>query len=238
MVEVTTRDFTDEERAHLELQRINAAARGPYVQHSCGEGCVVLVFGFGGCVTLLALLTCWRDDPLPDAASLLLLLGPVLALLAWRWKETREQTAWQRAPTVAHLGQPKGPDVVTWRVVAHGAALLPAFDDEGDLWLFDVGDGQLLVLAGQEFDHVALDERWPTTEFTIESYPTTRIVPAGEELRPVLDLDEQHADTRELYKAHDLAWRLYDTPALLPGRLETCLADLVAWGRTAPKVED
>ena len=52
-------------------------------------------------------------------------------------------------------------------VRATAVATIEQFEDEGDGFIFDVGNGQLLVLKGQRYWPVAETMPWPNSEFEI-----------------------------------------------------------------------
>ena len=52
-------------------------------------------------------------------------------------------------------------------VQARAVATIEQFEDEGDGFIFDVGDGQLLFLKGQDYRPVDDAMAWPNSEFEI-----------------------------------------------------------------------
>lgn len=67
------------------------------------------------------------------------------------------------------------------------------YEDEGDGWLFDVGDDQTFFLKGQWYEHPENDGPWPSTEFEIVSTVVgshgVGLFSHGTELEPVQEIE-------------------------------------------------
>ena len=57
--------------------------------------------------------------------------------------------------------------VAVKRVIAERVIVIEASEEEGPGYLFDIGDGQLLVLIGPNSDDVVDAAPWPNTEFEV-----------------------------------------------------------------------
>lgn len=83
--------------------------------------------------------------------------------------------------------------VAVKRVAAQQVIELVEFEDEGGGFIFDVGDGRLLFLKGQEFEQGQVEQAWPNSEFeivrTVRGDRWLGIFCTGDELTPLREID-------------------------------------------------
>lgn len=106
-----------------------------------------------------------------QSAVLVVLLGilglfeamNVATLFEW-YGYARETERWRRQNFAAIL---KENAVLVTEVRSSAAAVLEAEGDEGDLFIFDIGDGRLLWMHGQDVRPTAGNRSWPNDHFEI-----------------------------------------------------------------------
>jgi hypothetical protein len=82
-----------------------------------------------------------------------------------RWSRVGRDFRQRDVPEIRAALQTATVQVTTVRATA--VATIEQFEDEGHGFIFDVGDGQLLFLKGQEYRPVDDAMPWPNTEFEI-----------------------------------------------------------------------
>lgn len=108
------------------------------------------------------------------------------------------------------------------RVVASAVIVLEESEDEGTGYLFDVGNGQTLLLKGQEYEPVRGEPGWTNTEFEIVR--TARhslwvgLFCSGAELRPLKTIPLAQCDQEFIWSSHE---------KVLEGNPEQVLATLI-----------
>lgn len=227
IVEITTRDLTADERAHL----TGLLAMPLRVRYHAIGACVLGGLGaVAGALVGLAL-----PGGLVSTAA-----GGLVGIELWRRSE-RQLARAERERVVAHAAQAlRAGSVNRWQVRATSVASLSLECTASVLWLCDVGDGQLLLVGGPAFGAAVAATPWPVDEFTLEVYPHggwAAIELGGQALDEFAKLDEaDFADSQELAR---VMREYYDglpllvRPWLVPGRLATATADLAGWMPTA-----
>lgn len=78
------------------------------------------------------------------------------------------------------------------KVIATSVVLIAEIEDEGSGYLYDVGDGKVLFLKGQQYEPVELSMSWPNSEFeivsTVHGEIWVGIFCQGELLTPVVEI--------------------------------------------------
>lgn len=82
-----------------------------------------------------------------------------------RWARGAQQFRRTALPAIQAALRDGTVQSITVRATA--AATIEQSEDEGDAFIFDIGNGQLLVLNGQEYDPVDDTTPWPNSEFEI-----------------------------------------------------------------------
>ncbi len=84
-------------------------------------------------------------------------------------------------------------NVFVKKVSANAVIEIIEFEDEGSGYIYDVGDGKILLLKGQRFFPINDDMRWPNSEFemvrTVHGDVWVGIFCFGDELTPVRVLE-------------------------------------------------
>lgn len=94
------------------------------------------------------------------------------------------------------------------KVSAQAVITIVAFEDEGNGFIFDVGDGKLLFLKGQEYES-AIDEEmpWPNTDFEIVETSQGKIwlgiFCSGTELQPVREIQTAECTDEIIWSNHE-----------------------------------
>ncbi len=100
-------------------------------------------------------------------------------------------------------------------VEATAVVYIEPFEDEGAGYIFDVGDGKLLFLKGQEYEYCENDAAWPNTRFSITRTGTEDLFLGmfghGQPLEPVLQMQSENCHD-------DVAWGP-DREDLIEGKL-------------------
>ncbi|WP_420128585.1 hypothetical protein [Longimicrobium sp.] len=168
MIVKTTREMSAEERAtlHAALQPPTFQPR-PFVT---GEGWLMVA------AFVLVPVVLWFTGERSVGGYLgVLVLGAVLAgyhvvsTARANARQRRNHAIWttQQASVLARLLDDGR--VVATRVRAAAAVQIEPWDDEGTGYLFDLGDGRVLVMKGDDYfaDEDEEEARWPNTDFEV-----------------------------------------------------------------------
>lgn len=115
-------------------------------------------------------------------------------------------------------------EVTVIRGEPEGAVVLPAYEDEGDTWFLGAGSGQIVALFGQFADDLD-EDTFPASRFSLSLLGPHVVLdyqPEGPLLEGITILDPERLKS-EVYEA---IGRI--DIVLYPGRLETCVSDLVS----------
>ena len=98
-----------------------------------------------------------------------------------------------------------------WRVTSDRAIVIEEYEDEGSVYIYDLGDGTSLYLRGQEYFPEDHDAPWPARQFEIvrasldgrlvgiftgrEPVPQVRTIPMAEMPKSFLFSDEPRTET-------------------------------------------
>ena len=206
-LEPRIRPLTDAERVHLrrlvhELQaRREAARRGTWIALAAG----VLVLWI---VTLLA-----SDAPAVWVTLFWLAAGAVLAV--WLGRDLRRETAHLPAVTASIESALERGEAASSDIVARAYVEFEEVEDEGACWAFDLGDGRIVFIVGQEYYR---EDRFPSHDFSI-------VEPLDERGRSAHEWIEKRGDAAAPARviAADVKWKLADG---IPGHLGVIRAEL------------
>jgi hypothetical protein len=172
MLSNLSRLMTTSER--LELEKANSeGGENPVKGKELMFGCL-LTAGSILCAALLffvvtaqkSLLVVFVASPILVIVGIVLFfLGANMVLGCFRWRGYAKKFRQKTRPKVTEAladGMVSVKQVVATEVIE-----IEEFEDEGGGWIFDIGEGQCLVLKGQRF--FPNDERaaWPNTQFEI-----------------------------------------------------------------------
>jgi hypothetical protein len=164
--------MTDSERQILQ-QRIARMGRAPESRGGVGR-LLAWCLGLALCIVLAGALLLEAPGPVMTGvlggviclAGVLLLYGAfVLARSQIDQRRLRKYVETQVLPnTQAALTCRR---VFVKRIRASSVIVIRAFEDEGDGYIFDVGQGRVLFLKGQEYHPASAGMNWPNAEFEI-----------------------------------------------------------------------
>lgn len=181
-----TRPLTEAERRLLRCKVRHHGLRLGRVERAAGGGAVVVV-GVLWVLTVLATDVSWIV-----VTAFWLILGGVIYL--WVRRDFRKEAAHLPAMVAALESALRRDQVEAYDILARAYAELEEVEDEGAFWAFDLGDGRIVFLAGQQFYPSArfpsldfsavypLDERGGTTDMWLQkrgdAVPPARVLPA------------------------------------------------------------
>lgn len=168
-------------------------------------GAVVLALWI---VTLLA-----ADAPAVWVTLFWLAIGAVLAV--WLGSDLRNQTAHLRAVTASIESALERGEAASYDIVVRAYAEFEEAEDEGACWAFDLGDGRIVFVTGQEYYR---EDRFPSHDFSI-------VEPLDESGRPVHEWIEKRGEAVPPARVipADVKWKLADA---IPGHLGVIRAEL------------
>ncbi|MGI9037736.1 MAG: hypothetical protein ACR2GQ_02635 [Gemmatimonadota bacterium] len=213
---LTRRPLTDPERERLRFQLEDLRGRARRGR-SASWGVV------SGAVLILYLLTLLVSEAAPLWITLFWLAFGV-GLFFWVRRDFRRDAGWMQvmAASVESALRRGEADAIDVDAVAY--AEFEEYEDEGACWAFDLGDGRLLFVRGQEYYR---DDDFPSLEFSI-----------------VAALDESGAVALEWVESHappsppavvvpaETKWEMAER---LPGNLEVVRGTLADFTRARPQ---
>lgn len=207
-LEPRIRPLTGAERRLLRCKIRRHRVRPEEVERKMALGGIGLVFVLW-LWTLLASDLSW-----PVVTVIWLVLGVLLYF--WVRRDLRKDMAHLPA-TVASMESALARDEVeSFDVVAEGYAELEEVEDEGACWAFDLGDGRVVFLVGQQFYASA---RFPSLDFSV-------VFPLDEDGRSADMWIEKRGEAvpPDRVIPGDVKWELWEEvpefPAVLPATLE------------------
>lgn len=218
-----------------EIERLRAEWLGPRpTGRDPGLGCAVAFWGLAGAMAgaFIAVIVAVLDSPddfwsLPwvwPAAIALAAVGAISGAWLRLRVETGQVTRWERRAAEARDPNYDLGEVTVIRGEPEGAVVLPAYEDEGDTWFLGAGSGQILALFGQFADDLD-EDTFPASRFSLSLLGPHLVLdyqPDGPLLEGITILDPERLKS-EVYEAIGQI-----DIVLYPGRLETCVADLVS----------
>ncbi|HEX2202679.1 MAG TPA: hypothetical protein VHG91_05260 [Longimicrobium sp.] len=176
MIEEYVRELTDEERRWLEEAARPSPADRPPPRPSRFAILPAVALAVGAAVfAVLALAAAFVGFGGGREPALAGIFGVVALVWVYRLSTAerthvptrewwREHDARNRAEHAAALAD--GHAVVK-RVRAVAVVEIEPIEDEGTGWIYDLGDGRVLFLKGQDYEPPDEDDAWPNTDFEI-----------------------------------------------------------------------
>jgi hypothetical protein len=206
-LEPRIRPLTDAERA-----RLRRLARELGALQKTGRRGMWLTLG--GAVLVLWILTLLASDA-PAVWITLFWLATGLLLALWVGRDLRKDTAHLPAATASIESALERGEAASHDVVARAYVEFEEAEDEGACWAFDLGDGRIVFVTGQEYYR---EDRFPSHDFSI-------VEPLDEWGRPAHEWIEKRgaaaAPTRVIPAA--VKWELADA---IPEHLGVIRAEL------------
>ncbi|HSM09103.1 MAG TPA: hypothetical protein VLA33_08815 [Gemmatimonadota bacterium] len=159
-------------------------------------------------VTLLA-----SDAPAVWVTLAWLAIGAVLAL--WLGHDLRSQTAHVRSVAASMESALERGEAASYDIVARAYTEFEEAEDEGACWAFDLGDGRIVFVIGQEYYR---EDGFPSHDFSL-------VQPLDESGRPAHEWIEKRGEAMPPARAipAGVKWELADG---IPGHLGVVRAEL------------
>lgn len=198
MIEELTRTMNDDERSLITSWVTNV--RPLVTLRDTVKWCLIWSAGLICCALLIAYMMRFELSPAGGAILGVIVIGPVaifgivcLCALFLMWSSYFHWSGIHRKfmrYDLPEIRQALLTGMVSVRKIKTTSVIeLAEFEDEGSGYVFDIGDGKVLFLKGQQYFPVNEEMPWPSTEFEIvHTYPGDRWVGIfchGEKLVPV-----------------------------------------------------
>jgi hypothetical protein len=206
-LEPRIRPLTDADRARLRRLVGELRAR----RHTARRGTWIVLAAVLLVLWLLTLLA--ADAPAAWITLFWLAAGAVLAL--WLGRDLRRETAHVPAVTASIESALERGEAASYDIVACAYVEFEEFEDEGACWAFDLGDGRVVFVIGQEYYR---EDRFPSHDFSI-------VEPLDERGRPAHEWIEKRGEAVAPVRVipADVKWELADG---IPGHLGVIRAEL------------
>lgn len=206
-LEPRIRPLTDAERLRLRRRAAELAVRGERARRGTW-------IALAGVMLVLWILTLLASD-VPAVWITLFWLATGAALALWLGRDLRKETAHLPAVTASIESALARGEAASYNIIARGYAEFEEAEDEGACWAFDLGDGRIVFVSGQEYYREA---GFPSHDFSL-------VQPLDESGRPAHEWIEKRGDAAPPARVipADVKWKLADA---IPGHLDVVRAEL------------